>query len=211
MTQRERLAATHSAPHTRAHTHRQRLAEEESSLHSRVVGHLKYYFDALWIACGRLGRKTLRLPLLFLFQVLRLQIAKETRVESISTCDRVTLRKKHFPQCVWRVQRSAGVWNWDSPVASSPQPEHSAGPSPPLASAAPAPPSSCGPSPGQRAGTPGRPRPAAASAPASGSSPPWTKHFEWIFRSCWFQLQENKLWNLQRPRFMRPTQKTELD
>lgn len=30
-------------------TYRQRLPEEESSLYSCVIGHLKHYFDTFWI------------------------------------------------------------------------------------------------------------------------------------------------------------------
>lgn len=55
------------------HTHRQRLPEEESSLYSCVIGHLKYYFDTFWITCRRLWGKTFRLPFLFFFQSLGLQ------------------------------------------------------------------------------------------------------------------------------------------
>lgn len=77
----------------------------------------------------------------------------------------------------------------DSPVVSSPQREHSVEPSPPLASAAPPPPFFSGPSPGRHAGTPGRPRPAAASALVSGSSPPWGRTFELILRLWLFELQ----------------------
>lgn len=151
---------------TRAHTDRQRLPEEEPSLHSRVVGHLKYYFDTVWIACGRLGGKTLGLPFLLLFKVLRLQNQKRDTCCLNSKGQTAAARRRvHYE---FRCQR-------DSPVVSSPQQGRSAGPSPPLASAAPAPPFSCGPSPGRHAGTPGRPRPAAALTPASGSSPRWTK------------------------------------
>lgn len=77
----------------------------------------------------------------------------------------------------------------DSLVVSSPQREHSVEPSPPLASAAPPPPFFSGPSPGRHAGTPGRPRPAAASALVSGSSPPWGRTFELILRLWLFELE----------------------
>lgn len=60
-------------------THRQRLPEEESPLHSRVVGHLKYYLDALWVTGGRLGRETLGLPLLLRFKVLTWHNTRPTR------------------------------------------------------------------------------------------------------------------------------------
>lgn len=53
--------------------HRQRLPEEESSLHSCVVGHFKHYFDTFWMVHGWLWGQTFRLPLLLLFQRLKLK------------------------------------------------------------------------------------------------------------------------------------------
>jgi len=60
----------------------------------------------------------------------------------------------------------------NSLVVCAPRRERSVGPSPPLAVSGPPPPVSSGPSPGRPGGRRGRPRPAAAGAPASGSSPP---------------------------------------
>lgn len=53
--------------------HRQRLPEEEPSLHSCVVGHFKHYFDAFWVIHGWLWGETFGLPLLLLFQRLKLR------------------------------------------------------------------------------------------------------------------------------------------
>lgn len=53
--------------------YRQRLSEEEPSLYSCVVGHFKHYFDTFWIIHSWLGGETFRLPLLLLFQRLRLR------------------------------------------------------------------------------------------------------------------------------------------
>lgn len=54
-------------------SHRQRLPEEESSLYSCVVGHFKHYFDTFWIVHSWLWGETFRLPLLLLFQCLKLR------------------------------------------------------------------------------------------------------------------------------------------
>lgn len=53
--------------------HRQRLPKEESSLYSGVVGHFKHYFDAFWIIYCWLWGETFGLPLLLLFQCLKLR------------------------------------------------------------------------------------------------------------------------------------------
>lgn len=57
-------------------SHRQRLPEEESSLYSCVVGHFKHYFDTFWIVHSWLWGETFRLPLLLLFQCLKLRKKK---------------------------------------------------------------------------------------------------------------------------------------
>lgn len=52
--------------------YRQRLAEEESPLHTSVVGQFEHYFDTVRVIQGRLRGKTLRLALLLFFQCLSL-------------------------------------------------------------------------------------------------------------------------------------------
>lgn len=53
--------------------HRQRLPEEEPSFYSCVVGHFKHYFDTFWIVHSWLWGEAFRLPLLLLFQRLKLR------------------------------------------------------------------------------------------------------------------------------------------
>lgn len=57
--------------------HRQRLSEEESSLYSCVVGQFEHYFDTFWIVHSWLWGETFRLPLLLLFQCLKLKKTKK--------------------------------------------------------------------------------------------------------------------------------------
>lgn len=54
-------------------THCERLPEEEPSLYSCVVGHFKHYFDTFWIVRRWFWGETFRLPLLLLFQRLKLK------------------------------------------------------------------------------------------------------------------------------------------
>lgn len=88
-------------PHTAEEddAHRQRLPEEEPSFYSCVVGHFKHYFDTFWIVHSWLWGEAFRLPLLLLFQRLKLRRKKKT-FKNICLTIVFTLLKLSTEMCV---------------------------------------------------------------------------------------------------------------